>query len=246
MDNPKFKLQDNQYSFPYHYLAYIEKDTPRLSRNLQWGFEYLSYMLTIIEFLREKKYRNILDVGCGDGYLLNMIQDDSEKKGIDLSERAINLARGLSHGAEFKLQDVASVEDTYDVVTLVEVLEHIPDSEVEDFMVDTLKCVREGGYFVISVPTTVVPISEKHYRHYDEELLSKHVESCGSLVLEKEMRVFRKNHTTLFLRRLMNNRLWTINSPSVLKLLWKIHKSKYMYGTVRDGSHIVRIYKKLS
>jgi 2-polyprenyl-3-methyl-5-hydroxy-6-metoxy-1,4-benzoquinol methylase len=246
MDNQKFKLQDNKYLFPYHYLAYTEEGVPRVGRSLSWGFEYLSYMLTIIEFLGEISYKNILDVGCGDGYLLNTIQDNSEKKGIDLSERAIYLAKGLSCGAEFELRDVSSVKGVYDIVTLVEVLEHIPDSELEDFVANILRCVRKGGHLIISVPTTVIPLNKKHYRHYDEDLLSKHVESHGNLVLEKERRVFRKTRVSSFLTRLVSNNFLTLNSRFILRSFWMFHESRYMYGTKKDGFHIVRVYRKLN
>jgi 2-polyprenyl-6-hydroxyphenyl methylase/3-demethylubiquinone-9 3-methyltransferase len=80
--------------------------------------------------------KKVLDVGCGGGILAEgMAGRGARVTGIDLSERAIKIARLhlLESGidAEYKL---ASAEDfaqenpeNYDVVTCLELLEHVPD-----------------------------------------------------------------------------------------------------------------------
>ena len=45
----KFKLQDSQYSFPYHYIVSVEKNKINLTKNLSWGLEYLRNINFIIE-----------------------------------------------------------------------------------------------------------------------------------------------------------------------------------------------------
>ena len=47
----KFKLQDSQYSFPYHYIVSVEKNKINLTKNLSWGLEYLRNIDFIIENL---------------------------------------------------------------------------------------------------------------------------------------------------------------------------------------------------
>ena len=80
--------------------------------------------------------RQVLDVGCGGGILAEaMAQRGARVKGIDLSERALKVAQ--LHQLESKAgvdyekiaaEDLAAREaGRYDVVTYMELLEHVPD-----------------------------------------------------------------------------------------------------------------------
>ena len=120
MDNPKFETQDNQYEFPYHYLASMNEETPQIKKTLGWGFEYLSYMNEVLFEIGNLKYNNILDVGCGDGYLLNHLETDSKKLGIDLSQNAIIFANAFAKDAKFEIRDLLTLEEKYDLISLIE------------------------------------------------------------------------------------------------------------------------------
>ena len=80
--------------------------------------------------------RQVVDVGCGGGILTEaMAQRGARVKGIDLSERALKVAQ--LHQLESKAgvdyekiaaEDLATREaGRYDVVTCMELLEHVPD-----------------------------------------------------------------------------------------------------------------------
>lgn len=81
--------------------------------------------------------RRVLDVGCGGGILTeSMAREGASVLGIDLAEEALQAAR--AHAAEQQLADLdyrcISVEDLareqpqgFDVVTCMEMLEHVPD-----------------------------------------------------------------------------------------------------------------------
>lgn len=80
--------------------------------------------------------KKVLDVGCGGGLLSEgMAQRGATVSGIDLSEKALGVARlhlyesGLS--VDYRLisaeAHAAEQPDTYDVVTCLEMLEHVPD-----------------------------------------------------------------------------------------------------------------------
>lgn len=80
--------------------------------------------------------RNVLDIGCGGGILAEaMARRGARVKGIDLSEKALKVAQlhRLESGVAVEYEAV-SAEDLaereagiYDVVTCMELLEHIPD-----------------------------------------------------------------------------------------------------------------------
>jgi 2-polyprenyl-6-hydroxyphenyl methylase/3-demethylubiquinone-9 3-methyltransferase len=80
--------------------------------------------------------RRVLDVGCGGGILAEaMARTGARVKGIDLAEKPLSVAR--LHLLESQVPvayEAASAEDLaarepgdYDVVTCLEVLEHVPD-----------------------------------------------------------------------------------------------------------------------
>lgn len=80
--------------------------------------------------------RRVLDVGCGGGLLTEaMAGRGADVTGIDLSDKAIGVARlhQLESGAKVDYRCVAAEElarelpQTFDVVTCLELLEHVPD-----------------------------------------------------------------------------------------------------------------------
>jgi SAM-dependent methyltransferase len=77
----------------------------------------------------------VLEVGCGEGFVFRALREHGVScplTGIDLSEDAIAHARQLVPSATFAVEDaleLARAGRTYDVVLMLEVLEHIPEPE---------------------------------------------------------------------------------------------------------------------
>lgn len=245
MLNNKFDIQNVQYQFPYHYLATLNGNTPSIKKEINWGFEYLIYINFILKKLDTLQFNSILDIGCGDGYLLNHLSKECKKYGVDLSKEAIEFANAFSHSAVFELKDIFDIEQKYDVVSLIEVLEHIPDELVEKFVKKSLELVGHNGYFIICVPTTVVPLHTKHYRHYDETLLSRHINVDNTFELIDEYRVYKESLLLKIITKMINNKLFTINCKFILQLFWKWNISSNEIATTRNGKHLIRIYKKI-
>jgi SAM-dependent methyltransferase len=81
-----------------------------------------------IELIRKYK-RNIhslLDVGCSSGIFLNKINSQIKRiKGIELSQKAVERARGK--GLNVELKNIFDENEKFDVITLIEVIEHFKD-----------------------------------------------------------------------------------------------------------------------
>ena len=82
------------------------------------------------------KGKRVLDVGCGGGILSeSMAEKGAMVTGIDLGEKALKVAQlhSLESGTEVDYRLVAAEQlagqeaGTYDVVTCLEMLEHVPD-----------------------------------------------------------------------------------------------------------------------
>jgi len=86
--------------------------------------------------------------------------------GIDFSERAILFAKAFNYGngSEFICGDVNDIKGNYDVITMIETLEHIPDDQINDVVHSVHNLLPQNGRLVISVPTTNNPLNSKHYR----------------------------------------------------------------------------------
>ena len=80
--------------------------------------------------------KNVIDIGCGGGILAeSMARKGAKVTGIDLSEKALKVAdlHSLESGVQVRYQLVAAEDmaaqeaGQYDVVTCMEMLEHVPD-----------------------------------------------------------------------------------------------------------------------
>jgi SAM-dependent methyltransferase len=106
---------------------------------------------------RQARGKRVLDVGCGNGYVLaQYAQHGAHVYGVDLTERAIDLARRRFHLAglegEFTHIDgtrLPFADASFDIVCSMGVLHHIPDPTP---LVSELKRVlRPGGELVVMI-----------------------------------------------------------------------------------------------
>ena len=101
--------------------------------------------------------KSVLDVGCGGGLLSEgMCERGAKVTGIDLSERALSVARLhlLESGqvVDYRMvaaEDLAAQEcGRYDVVTCMEMLEHVPDPA--STIAACAALVKPGGHVFFS------------------------------------------------------------------------------------------------
>lgn len=102
--------------------------------------------------------QQVLDVGCGGGILSDsMARKGAQVLGIDLADKALRVAR--LHALEVQTPDVRyqsiSVEDlaaqmpaAFDVVTCMEMLEHVPDPY--SVVAACARLVKPGGWVFFS------------------------------------------------------------------------------------------------
>ncbi|MBN2094116.1 MAG: methyltransferase domain-containing protein [Candidatus Zambryskibacteria bacterium] len=237
----KFDIQNYQYSIPYHHLVNFQNFSNVWI--MPWGEEYYVYIQKALDLLKKYSPESVLDVGCGDGKvnfeLAKLYGNQIKNVGVDLSERAILLAKGLNYGnnVEFFCKPISDLKGQFDAVLLIEVLEHIPNENINEFVLDIKSKIKKGGILIISVPSKQIPIIDKHYRHYDEELLNKQL---NGLKLIKIFYLIKNN----FLGVVLNKLIRRFASISFLrKALFKFYFKFCANGNKKSYKHILALYK---
>jgi len=225
--------QESQYAFPYHYIPSFENGHFCQHLYWSWGFRYLGGTELVLSILAEEPFESLADIGCGDGRFLREVSIRFPGKtlvGIDYSARAINLARAMNPDLNYECLDICSeraVNQNFDVVTLVEVLEHIPVESVNDFVYSLASCQKPGSRLILTVPHKNKPVQVKHYQHFDSATLRKVVEPY----YEVEHIVFFDKMTHIFSRLisgLLGNSFFILNNRVLLDALFNIYRRYFL------------------
>lgn len=129
--------------------------------------------------LQIEKYKNkgrLLDIGCAAGFFLNYARENGwEVKGIDISDWAISIAR-----KELELDVIqgtlpeANFPDEYfDVVTMFDVLEHLPNPSCELQIVRRI--LKRDGLLVVNVPNIDSFIAKINGKHWNKLIPPQHL-----------------------------------------------------------------------
>lgn len=103
----------------------------------------------------------LLEVGCAGGWLLkHAIERGWEAQGVELSADAVAHAHGLGlnvfHG-ELAAADLPS--DTFDLVYMGDVLEHVPDCRA--VLADVARVLKPGGHLYLRGPITTNSLARR-------------------------------------------------------------------------------------
>jgi SAM-dependent methyltransferase len=184
------------------------------------------------------EFKNILEVGCAFGVLLNNLADRlhiETRIGIDISGKNIDVARNLYPGCYFfqgtldefiRVNPVEIKNHCFDLIVLSDIVEHIPDD------LGFLEMVRKSSAYVIlnlplekSFSTRNRQYGEQdpsgHLRCYDKDLAIKLVGKAGFEVVtsftaaafsDKQFyEIYRKKRT-----------LRVLSKPLPLRLFWSV------------------------
>jgi SAM-dependent methyltransferase len=122
---------------------------------------------------------DLLDLGCGTGANLPMLREavgrDGAVTGLDFSPLALQFARThpASQGVLLLQGDAQRLpfpDASFDVVTMLDVLEHLPDDVCA--LQEVRRVLRPGGHFVFSVPAyqhlwSAHDTALHHFRRYE-------------------------------------------------------------------------------
>lgn len=96
----------------------------------------------------------LLEMGCGLGHLLGLLQDDFSCVGIDLIDYSIEQTKRNAPKAEAYQMDVGDIDqfeaESFSVVVALHLVEHLPDPEETIRQVNRL--LKPGGLWLFATP----------------------------------------------------------------------------------------------
>lgn len=109
-----------------------------------------------------------LDVACGPGTFIGTLPETMESVGVDISKPQVEFARS-NHGKTKRTFETMQPgrlpfgDDRFDVVTCIELIEHIPEAESARLMRECFRVLRPGGQVVFTTPNygSLWPILEQ-------------------------------------------------------------------------------------
>ncbi|MEM1829880.1 MAG: class I SAM-dependent methyltransferase [Thermofilaceae archaeon] len=187
----------------------------------------------------------ILDVGCAEGFITSLlVSRQAFVVGIDVNEEALKIAKVKVKDAEFICASIALLpfrDRCFEAITLLEVLEHLPDSILREGIKEVDRVLNYGGVLVVSVP-------------YREKIIYTQCIHCGKLTpLWGHLRSMDERDVTDLLPRNYNLTLkYTLPNLELISLsslfnklpfkLWLVLNN--ILGRVHKGYWLLLKYRK--
>lgn len=146
-----------------------------------------------------------LDVGCAKGFLVKTLAElGVDAFGIDPSSYAIeesprDTMGRLSTGIA---QSIFLEDNSYDVVTCFDVLEHIPENDVPNVLQEMIRVSKQWIIFRVVTTKLVDDVDTSHATIHDKDWWCEKIKEAGGIVEPTENYV--------------NNSVWWFNVPEFL------------------------------
>lgn len=126
------------------------------SNNFLVRYVHLNRLKNIVKTMPEKEALNVLDAGCGEGHLLQLLEEKNKNNnyyGIDLTSEALKRARERCPRAKFIQGDLSKIDmpdNFFDFIVCTETLEHV--DTYQEAINEFKRILKPGGYIVLTFP----------------------------------------------------------------------------------------------
>lgn len=154
----------------------------------------------ILDCLPQGENLSILDIGCFAGSFLAMLEDSkrfSYQVGVDILPEQIQYANANYQTPYRKFLAIPEIsllqkhiETLFDCITLIEVIEHLPATEIPILIDEVARRLKPGGIFVLSTPnyTSLWPVLEFLLTHFsDVSYEEQHITKFNIFTLENRL-----------------------------------------------------------
>ncbi len=176
----------------------------------------------MVDMMLHLNSKNILDLGCGEGYVTRLIANalpKSEIHGIDISDKMLSIAKRKEeknqqgiiyhHG---NMIDLSRFEDaTFDTLSAALSTHYIPLKHEVNFYKEASRVLKQGGYFIIGAISlealwNINTGSMKGYKENEGKLFKNKIERISG----KKQEVWHIHKTTETLEKHMQEAGFTI------------------------------------
>ena len=135
----------------------------------------------MIGFLPERfEYKNVLDVGCGQGWAMDTFAAKFKNINIDGIEPSVfnaAIARKKGHRVfEGKIEKV-EIDSKYDLIYSNNVIQHVNDAKT--FISDLMKLLKSDGIIIVTCPDGSRPNIELFFSDHNYSLLPSNMITMG-------------------------------------------------------------------
>ncbi len=162
----------------------------------RWGRAYHTYFKG---WFPAEKDAAIADLACGHGNLLHFFQSVGyhNLSGVDISKDQVKIAKQIvPEVQENNLLDYLNEHaNSFDLLTGLDIIEHLKKDEVLDFLDGCYKALKPGGRLLLQTPNATSPFANiirygdfTHEVCFEENVLGQLLKLCGfSQVEAREM-----------------------------------------------------------
>jgi len=233
--NKRLKIQEAEYIFPYHYIPSNTDGGFSQTKYWSWGYRYLGGIKVVSDQIAKYNFDSLIDIGCGDGRFLaeiGRLYPNKNYCGIDYSKRAINLAKAFNPHIDYQYLNILEekLSEKYDIATAIEVLEHIPASNLDKFIDRIVSCLKANSTFILTVPHKNVPLESKHYQHFSinsiSKILDKHFSKISIIPFDPSNKIID------YLFRLLggNGNYYILTHKRLLSFYFNLYINNYLYA----------------
>ncbi|CAG0933549.1 hypothetical protein RHDC3_02613 [Rhodocyclaceae bacterium] len=143
--------------------------------NAQAAFKFRQFERNYRRFFPARTDAPLLDIGIGRGEMLSSMKNwgYADYRGIDISPSTIAFCSSLGLPCE-RVEDTAAWlrehPGSFDMITLLDVLEHVPKAGTIPFLTALRGALAPGGTLIVQVPNMQAPDSQLHrYNDFTHE-----------------------------------------------------------------------------
>lgn len=106
----------------------------------------LCHAKNVLDYISTLNFKSVLDIGCGRGQFIElMIKQNKKAFGCDISQVLINKLH--LPGAILRWGSMSEIpfQNSFDLVTAFDVLEHIPEAEIEMSLVELNRVTKKDA-----------------------------------------------------------------------------------------------------
>jgi 2-polyprenyl-3-methyl-5-hydroxy-6-metoxy-1,4-benzoquinol methylase len=149
--------------------SYWNTPEPNEEEKLRWSI--IENFLKIID----RKEIDILDLGCGRGWLTNLLSNYGNVIGIEPIKPVVDYAKKIFPEINFicgTTKDLLKKRKSkkFDLIVCSEVIEHILDREKANFIDDIFKLLNADGFLIVTTPRKEAQLEWLTYSSPDQPI----------------------------------------------------------------------------